>query len=288
MKPFVPILIVTALLGWRAGATTTINPTNRFSYAANFGWMDWRGDGTNGAVIGAYVCSGWVYAANVGWINLGSGAPANSIQYQNNTATDFGVNLNTGGKLRGYAYGANIGWINFENTGDPRIDLLTGKFDGYVFSANCGWIALDTVFAHVQTDAVLPGPDANGDGLPDAWQLTTTGTLTDGPNDDTDGDGTSNLEEYLAGTDPNNPDSALVLTSYMTAPGAAPVVSTTLTWKSVMTRDYFIEQSLDLVSWFDSGLGLIAPAGATTTDTFTHGHSPQRFFRVRAFNPLAP
>ena len=54
-----------------------------------------------------------------------------------------------------------------------------------------------------------------------------------------------------------------------------------------MTRYYVIEQSLDLMSWFDSGLGFIAPAGATTTDTFTHGHSLKRFFRVRAVNPLA-
>jgi len=229
-----------------------------------------------------------VYAANVGWINLGSGTPANSIQYQNNTATDFGVNLLTGGKLRGYAYGANIGWLNFENTGDPRIDLLTGKFDGYVFSANCGWISLHTVFALVQTDYLQPGQSTNGNGLPDAWLLTTTGSLADGPNADTDGDGTTNLEEYLAGTDPNNPNSVLAITSYTATPVGASVISTTLTWKSVMTRYYFIEQSLDLVSWFDSGLGPITPAGATTTDTFTHVHSPKRFFRVRAMDPLAP
>jgi hypothetical protein len=288
MKPFVPILIVTALLGWCAEAATTISTANKFSHAANFGWMDWRGDGTSGAVIGAYACSGWVFAANIGWINLGSGSPANSIQYQNNSATDFGVNLTAGGKLRGYAYGANIGWINFENTGDPRIDLLTGKFEGYLFSANCGWIALDTVFAHVQTDFLLPAADANGDGLPDAWQLTATGTLADGPNADTDGDGATHLEEYLAGTDPNDPHSTLAVTHYTTAAGGAPTTLTTLTWQSVMTRFYFIEQSLDLVSWFDSGLGPIPPAGPTTTDAFTHPHSAKRFFRVRAVNPLAP
>lgn len=35
-----------------------------------------------------------IYGANVGWINMGSGDPANHIQYQNNSATDFGVNFN--------------------------------------------------------------------------------------------------------------------------------------------------------------------------------------------------
>ena len=37
----------------RAGATaTTINALNKFAYGANLGWMDWRGDIVNGAVIG--------------------------------------------------------------------------------------------------------------------------------------------------------------------------------------------------------------------------------------------
>ena len=60
MKPFVPILILTLPMAWRADAATTINTANKFSYAANFGWMDWTGDGTSGAVIGAFVCSGSV------------------------------------------------------------------------------------------------------------------------------------------------------------------------------------------------------------------------------------
>ena len=66
-------------------AATTIDPANRYAYGANLGWMDWRGDTTSGAVIGEYVCAGSIYAANVGWINLGTGVPANQIQYQNNS-----------------------------------------------------------------------------------------------------------------------------------------------------------------------------------------------------------
>ena len=37
---------------------------------------------------------------------LGSGAPANGIQYQNNSAGDFGVNRDGLGNLRGHAWGA--------------------------------------------------------------------------------------------------------------------------------------------------------------------------------------
>jgi hypothetical protein len=43
----------------------------------------------NGAVIGDYVCSGYIYAANVGWINLGSGSPTNGIRYQNFSAAEL-------------------------------------------------------------------------------------------------------------------------------------------------------------------------------------------------------
>lgn len=284
MRPkwMIPVLI--AAMAMSAAAQTTINTSNKYSYAANLGWMDWRGDGTNGAVVSAYVCSGSIYSANVGWINLGSGAPANGIQYQNNSATDFGVNLSNTGKLRGFAYGANIGWINFENLGDPHINLLNGKFGGSVFSANCGWISLSTLFSYVQTDTMQPGVDTDGDGLPDAWELTQYGNLAGGAGADTDGDGQNSLEEYLAGTNPNNPASVLAITSHTTSGGTL----TTLTWRSEPNRNYFIEQSMDLNSWLDSGLGNIPPAGPTTTEAFTHPYSSKRFFRVRAVNPLAP
>ena len=53
-----------AALGGSALAATTINAVNKFSCGANFGWMDWRGDGTSGVVVGDYVCSGYIFAAN--------------------------------------------------------------------------------------------------------------------------------------------------------------------------------------------------------------------------------
>src|SRR5437899_12953578 len=115
-----------------ASAQTTISSTNKYAYGANIGWTNWRdaNSGTQGVRIGEYVCSGYIYGANVGWINVGSGTPANGIQYLNNTASDFGVNVNFTASgvatLRGLAYGANIGWINFEGQGNPQINLNTG------------------------------------------------------------------------------------------------------------------------------------------------------------------
>ena len=46
-------------------------------------------------------------------------------------------------------------------------------------------------------------PDRDYDGLPDAWELEQFGTLTMLPGDDHDGDGFTNGDEYVAGTDPD-------------------------------------------------------------------------------------
>lgn len=146
------ILILSVVVASTAAhGGTTIDSVNRYAYAANLGWMDWRGDTNNGTVVSLQLCSGYVYSANVGWINLGSGAPANGQQYLNNTAADFGVNRDAAGNLRGYAYGANIGWIAFESTGAPKMDLITGNFSGYAYSANCGWISLSNATSYAQS-----------------------------------------------------------------------------------------------------------------------------------------
>jgi hypothetical protein len=53
-------------------------------------------------------------------------------------------------------------------------------------------------------DLIMP-PDPNdvdGDGLPDLWEQHFFGTLSNGPTDDPDGDGVTNLQEYVVGRNP--------------------------------------------------------------------------------------
>lgn len=270
-------------------AATTIDPANQYACGANLGWMDWRGDTANGTVIGEYVCSSYIYAANVGWIDLGSGSPANGIRYLNLAANDFGVNQDGLGNLRGYAYGANIGWIAFESTGAPTVDLKTGKLSGYVYSANCGWISLSNAFAFVQTDTIAAGADTDNDGIADAWELLHFGNLTTANGaSDTDHDGVSDLREYLADTDPNDPSKYLRITAFSTVPGGT---TNALTWTSELTRRYYIKETLSLnppATWYDSGLSLIGPDGALTTRGFIGTNALMRFFRVEAVKPLSP
>jgi len=230
------------------------------------------------------------WSANVGWIDLGSNAPANGIQYQNNSATDCGVNQDGLGNLRGFAYGANIGWINFEANGAPKVDWVTGKLSGSVYSANCGWISLSNALAVVQTDHIQAGADIDGDGIADAWERTYTNTLTAfTATRDADHDGFSDQEEYLADTHPLDAGSQLRITEYSVGFVAGSDVDT-LTWTSEPTRQYRVQHRTDVSTnavWLTLQALFPPDPGATTAETigFPPGSS-RRFFRVQALRPL--
>ena len=222
MKKLMAVLLLAGCSGLHAA--TNINSTNAFSWGANFGFLNWRPSTADGVNVGAYICQGYIYGANVGWINMGGGNPVNHIQYQNNSATDYGVNFTVDpttpshGLLRGFAYGANIGWINFENTGNPYVMLSNcatanpatctmGQLRGFVWSANMGWINLDDLNVFVSTNGIDAGIDIDGNGLPDAFEFTFFGNNGVDPNADPDGDGETTFGEYQAATRPNDPNS---------------------------------------------------------------------------------
>ena len=217
---------------------------------------------------------------------MGDGAPANGIQYQNDTASDFGVNLDADGNLRGLAYGANIGWISFDNSGAPRVDLLNGVLNGYVYGANVGWIALSGPSFSMQVDSVAAGADRDGDGIADAWELSYAGDLsTFSASGDYDGDGQSDLQEYLADTNPADRADHLEIVGVSLGPDGA-----TLTWSTKPTRLYQVETRPDwdpTHPWLDAGLGLQLPDGDVTTRTIPAGVS-RGFFRIQVLRPLSP
>ena len=285
-KLFLPALALISTLNAQLStglASTTIDPANKYAWGANIGWMDWRGDTNNGAVIGEYVCSGYLYAANVGWICLGNGSPTNGIQYQNASSNDFGVNQDGLGNLHGFAWGANIGWIAFETNGAPKVDLLTGKLSGYAWSANCGWISLSNSAAYVQTDAIQQGALAP-DGLPIAWLLQNFGTTNVNAKADPTGKGMTIGQDYLAGTDPNNPNSVFKIT-YENR-GSSPNY-TILDWNAVSIRYYAIQtnSSLNKGVWADFAA---LPIAGWNNAGFSDFDSTNEFYRIRAYRPLMP
>ena len=279
---------------WLAIATgalafTTIDPSNTYAYAANVGWINARGDGTNGAVIGAYYCTGFVYGANIGWIKLASGVPANGYAFANNLASDFGVNHDGAGALRGHAYGANIGWLSFESNGNPRVDLRTGNLSGYVWGANIGWISLSNAVAFVRTTSLDTGPDSDGDDLPDAYELmhtNTTGALDGRFGTDTDGDGSPDIDELGADTDPTDGDDNLRITTF-----TAEHDTNTVAWTARLTRLYRLHSATNVAdtnAWADAGPGLMGPPPASPMQHTLTGVTPTGlFYRVEAVLPLS-
>lgn len=267
-------------------SASTIDPAYPYAYGANVGWINARGDGGQGAAIGRSFCTGFLWSANCGWIGLGNG-PTNGVQYSNASAEDWGVNHDGTGRLTGYAYGANIGWITFEQTyGQPRVDLGSGNMSGSIYGANVGWISLAHSEGCVRTERLEDGPDSDGDSIPDAWELAHTNRLTalDGSQSDADNDGSPDIEEYRADTDPLDGADRLRLVGLRVAGQ-----TNTVRWTSRPTRLYRIEAAGAVTgAWGDAAGGLLSPsADNVATASVNNVIQPVRFYRVRAVVPLS-
>ena len=124
--------------------------------------------------------------------------------------------------------------------------------------------------------------DSDNDGLPNSWETANGLNPDDGADAalDLDGDGNSNTNEYVAGTDPRDPASALKIVSFvLTAQGAA------ITFTSVPGKLYRLDgrNDLDASSSWTTLLDNITSTGSTTTVLDgTAGSFPRRFNRIAA------
>ena len=111
-------------------------------------------------------------------------------------------------------------------------------------------------------------------GIPYEWMVANFGTdiwLWPSPYADTDGDGVSNLNEFLAGTTPTNAASALRLDLQSTAQGLF------LDWNTQPGLIYQVQVSTNLKSWTNLGGLRFAPG---TVDSMYVGSSPASYYRV--------
>ena len=118
------------------------------------------------------------------------------------------------------------------------------------------------------------GVDDNFDGLPDDWQALYWGSNPDNwpsPLVDSDGDGVSNRDEFLAGTNPV--DASSVLRQHLTPTSQGLFLS----WNTVPGLMYQVQSSTNLTTWVD--VGSLRFAAGSMDSVYVGGNSPT-YYRV--------
>jgi hypothetical protein len=159
----------------------------------------------------------------------------------------------------------------------PRVDPGSGSaYARIYYRLSDGTNA--SAFSEVRIISLNPDefPPGASDGIPDDWQQLHFGNPDPGlvanaqAGDDADGDGFTNLQEYLAGTLPTVFTDKLRFTQ---------VTPTTILWQASSYSVYEVQVSANLTSWT-----LLHPVVAPTTTTggLTNFDNtlPHRFFRV--------
>jgi hypothetical protein len=125
---------------------------------------------------------------------------------------------------------------------------------------------------------ISASPDADNDGLPDEWELTFFNSVSPGANDDTDGDGSSNLQEFRAGTNPANNASVLAVAKFE----AILSQRVALVWHAVPGKSYQVEQADEVGSgtWTPIGPPQKASSELASFEVSAVG-ALRQFYRVR-------
>lgn len=95
---------------------------------------------------------------------------------------------------------------------------------------------------------------------------------------DADGDGRTNYEEYLAGTDPRNADSRLTVRSFSPLPGGG----FNLTWDTIAGKSYSVERSTSLApnQWSILQSGIQGDGALKSFSDTNPGPAIRLFYRV--------
>jgi Tol biopolymer transport system component len=123
----------------------------------------------------------------------------------------------------------------------------------------------------------LYAEDSDNDGLPDDWEVAYFGDLGRDGLGDYDGDGLTDRQEYLAGTDPTNKGSVLQVVT-ITPVSGGPV---TLLWSAVPGKNYKIQYKNDVnYPWTELPDAITAASTTASALDATAAQVARRFYRV--------
>ena len=130
--------------------------------------------------------------------------------------------------------------------------LVTIRDDHLVMDVH-GFNADGSAIGVLDSLAIGEDPDSDRDGLKDSWEIANRLDPDDpdgvnGAGGDLDLDGASNLSEYLAGTNPDDPSSMLRIESVELSPEGRKI-----SWTSVDRIEYFVQYSTDMLNWKSVG-----------------------------------
>jgi hypothetical protein len=132
-------------------------------------------------------------------------------------------------------------------------NILIGYNDNF---ASIGAAANFAIFDNLRVETI--GPDYDGDGLLDQWEVQFFSDLSANPNVDSDGDGASNGNEFLAGTNPTNALSAFKLLG-----AVSDGTDVQLSFTTVGGRSYVVQHSAAAPAAFSDLSEVISVAGTT-------------------------
>jgi hypothetical protein len=167
--------------------------------------------------------------------------------------------------------------------------VMTDAIGKAIFSVTLGGVSVDDYLSSTVTSnsnetsefSFSRRADSDIDGMPDAFELDHGFDPSDpaDASEDADGDGQTNLEEFIAGTDPENAASAFRLTESGFRDGVFVV-----RFSSVVGRRYVVEFTEDLSSgsWTTLALDIPGTGGVVEVPDPGAAGRPARYYRVHA------
>jgi YD repeat-containing protein len=169
---------------------------------------------------------------------------------------------------------ANAGTTAFNYDPAGRLTTATfadGKSIAYAYDAAGS-------LSQRQMSVGISNPDSDGDGMADAWEQLYFGNLLRDGSGDFDNDGFNDLNEFLAGTLPNNAGSVLnVLLSPTNSGGGV-----TVEWVAVAGKTYRLQfkNALSDANWTNISGDVTATTTIADKMDATASAESHRFYRV--------